>query len=316
MSATLITGGAGFVGSHLAKRIKPSILFDWRRPGYLFKSSGGDADLIYEDCKFARGDVRKPKDLEKCLELGEIDAVIHLAAIPGVKRCNENPKLAREVNIDGTENVIEFARKNDIPRVIFASAAAVYGEIKEKPITEKHPIDPMNLYAETKVEGEKLCKKYSEEYDVGFTIMRMSNLYGPGFQVKPNLSVVPLFILRALSNQPLTIYGNGEQTRDFVHVEDVAQGYEKALNNDKADDQIFNIGSGEAASVNELVKIIVEAIKELYGREIEITHVDSPEWRKEAEKEFDYSIEWAEKLLNYKPRFSLEDGITKMLKLM
>lgn len=316
MSTTLITGGAGFVGSHLVKRIKPSILFDWRKPGYLFKSSGRSMELIYEDCEFVRGDVRKPEDLEKCLKLGEIDTVIHLAAIPGVKRCNENPELAKEVNINGTKNVLEFIRKNDIPRVIFASAAAVYGEIRERPITEEHPINPLNLYAETKVEGEKLCKKYSEEYGLGFTIMRMSNLYGPGFQVKPNLSVVPRFVLRALLNQPLIIYGDGEQTRDFVYVEDIAWAYELALDTREAENQVFNVGSGRMTSINELAEVIRKTMRELYHREVQIERVEPPSWRREARGKFDYSIEKARKLLNYEPRYLLTEGIESMLKHM
>jgi UDP-glucose 4-epimerase len=314
MGKVLITGGAGFVGSHLAKRIKPSVLFDWRNPGYLFKRAGEKSRLIYENCKFVHGDVRKPRDLEKCLKFGRIDVIIHLAAIPGVKLCNENPRLAREVNVGGTRNVLEFARRNDILRVLFASAAAVYGEIKRRPITEDHPINPLNLYAETKVKGEELCRGYSEKYGIKYTIMRMSNVYGPGFQVKPNLSVVPRFVLRAFSNQPLTIYGDGEQTRDFVHVEDVAQAQELALEMHEAENQIFNIGSGEATSVNELAKVIRKAMRELYDREVKVERIEVPEWRREARGKFAYSIEKAKELLDYKPRRSLKDSILEMLR--
>lgn len=314
MGKVLITGGAGFVGSHLAKSIKPSVLFDWRNPGYLFKQAGKKPRLIYENCKFVHGDVRKPHDLEKCPKFGKIDAIIHLAAIPGVKLCSENPRLAREVNVGGTKNMLEFARRNDISKVLFASAAAVYGEIKRRPITEDHPINPLNLYAETKVKGEELCREYSEKYGIKYTIMRMSNVYGPGFQVKPNLSVVPLFVLKALSNQDLTIYDNGEQTRDFVHVGDVVRAYELALGVREAENQVFNIGSGKATSVNELAEIIRSAMKELYDREVKVEHVESPGWRKEAKGKFDYSIERAGGLFHYKPQYSLGDGILGMLR--
>jgi len=97
--------------------------------------------------------------------------------------------LAEEVNVQGTKNVLEFARKNDVSKVIFASSAGVYGEVKEKPITEDHPIDPLNFYSKTKVEGEKVCKEYSENYEINSLVMRMSNLYGPGFKASQVLEL-------------------------------------------------------------------------------------------------------------------------------
>lgn len=204
MGRTLITGGAGFVGSNLARLVENSIVLDWRKPGFLFE----DSELVFEGSEFVHGDIRNMNDFEPLLD-EEINSLFHLASIPGIKKCEEEPSLAKEVNIEGTENVLKFARENDVENVIFASSAGVYGEIKEHPITEGHPIDPLNLYSETKVEGEELCKEYSEDYGLDTTVMRMSNLYGPGFQVKPNLTVIPLFVLKALQNQPLTVYGDG-----------------------------------------------------------------------------------------------------------
>lgn len=310
MNKTLITGGAGFVGSNFARLIQPSVLMDWRKPGYLFK----DSELIFEDSEFVHGDIRELRDFEPCLSGGEVGSVIHLAAIPGLKKCEEEPELARKVNVNGTENVLEFARKNDIPKVIFASSAGVYGEIKEHPITEDHPIDPLNFYSETKVEGERLCRRYSEDYGIGAVIMRMSNLYGPGFQVKPNQTVIPIFVLRALLNSPLRIYGDGEQTRDFVHVEDVAQAFRKVLESSERSFRIFNLGSGETTSINKLAEIISELVGELYGREVEINYVEMPEWREEAKEKFDYSIQKIRKELNYEPNYSLEKGMREMLR--
>lgn len=309
----LVTGGAGFVGSNLAKMINPSILLDWRKPQYLFKKSES-SELIFDDCEFVQGDIRNSEDLEKCLEPGEIDSIIHLAAIPGIKKCEEDPELAKEVNIDGTRNVLEFARKNDISRTIFASSAGVYGEIKEKPITEEHLIGPLNLYSETKVEGEKVCRNYSDDYGLNTIVMRMSNLYGPGFHVKPNLTVIPLFILRALSNQPLTIHGDGKQTRDFVHMEDVAQGFQKAFNFNGSPFEIFNLGSGVTTSINELADIIADMMEELYDREVKLEHVEPPDWRDEAREKFDYSIEKMRDELGYDPQFSLEEGIREIFR--
>lgn len=311
MSKTLITGGAGFVGNNLAQLIKPSIIIDWRNPGYLFDNNG---ELIFNECEFVYGDVRNDDDLEKCLHKGDVDSIIHLAAVPGIKKCEEDPKLARSVNVKGAENVLEFARKNDIEDFIFASSAGVYGEIVEHPITEEHPIDPLNLYSRTKVEGEKLCREYSEKYGINTTVMRMSNLYGPGFQTKPHLTVIPLFVLKALQNQPLTIYGDGEQTRDFVHVEDVAQAYRKAFDNLSSGFEFFNLGSGVKTSINELSEVIVSLMDELYDREVEVRHVEPPEWRDEAEEEFDYSIEKIVEKLGYEPDFSLKNGIEDIIR--
>ncbi len=309
MKIELITGGAGFVGSNLARLVDRSVLLDWRRPDYLFEGS----ELVFDGSEFFHGDIRDMDDFEP-LSDKDIDSIFHLAAIPGIKKCEEEPELAREVNIDGTENVLEFARENDVENVIFASSAGVYGEIEEHPIKEGHPIDPLNLYSETKVEGEKLCKKYSEDYGLDTTVMRMSNLYGPGFQVKPNLTVIPLFILKALQNQPLTVYGDGEQTRDFVHVKDVAQAYTRAFENEGSSFEIYNLGSGITASINELAKTVSKVMNELYQREVEITHTEMPEWRDEAKEKFDYSIQKIKKELNYKPEFSLEEGIREIFR--
>ncbi len=313
MSRTLITGGAGFVGHNLARLIKPSVLLDWRNPGYLFDDGG---ELIFDDCEFVHGDIRDDGDLEECLNSGEVESIIHLAAIPGIKKCEEDPDLAESVNVDGTENVLEFARENDIEDVIFASSAGVYGEIVEHPITEEHPKDPLNLYSETKREGEKLCRDYSEEYGLNATAMRMSNLYGPGFQVKPNLTVIPLFVLKGLQNQPLTIYGDGEQTRDFVHVGDVAQGYRRAFEGSGSGFEVYNLGSGLTTSMNELADVIVELMEDLYDRDVEVEHVEPPEWRDEAEEEFDYSIEKIEGGLGYEPEFDLRNGIKQIFLLL
>lgn len=197
MSEILITGGAGFVGGNLAGFIEPSVLMDWRNPGFLFE----DGEPIFEGSEFIKGDIRKTEDFEPVSDR-EIDSIIHLAAVPGIKRCEEEPEMAEEVNVGGTENVLEFARKNDIEKVIFASSAGVYGEIVEQPITENHPKDPLNLYSETKLRGEELFREYGENYGLSPTIMRMSNLYGPNFQVKPNLTVVPRLSCRPSSTSP------------------------------------------------------------------------------------------------------------------
>lgn len=313
MGKIMITGGVGFVGSNLANLIKPSILFDWRKPGYLFKDQE-ESELIYDDCNFIQGDIRNPEDLEKCSKTNRINSIIHLAAIPGLRKCEEEPKLAREVNVEGTKNILEFARREDISKVIFASSAGVYGEIKEKPITETHPIDPLNLYSKTKVEGENLCKRYSEDYSLNTMVIRISNIYGSGFQVKSNLTVIPLFILRALQNQPLTVYGDGEQTRDFVHVGDVVQGYRKAFECSGSGFNVYNLGSGEMTSVNELADVIVELMEDLYDRDVEVKHVQNPEWRNEAKKKFDYSIGKISEDLGYDPRYTLREGIREILK--
>ncbi|KXA89794.1 hypothetical protein AKJ66_04305 [candidate division MSBL1 archaeon SCGC-AAA259E22] len=309
MSRTLITGGAGFVGSNLARFIEPSVLLDWRKPGYLFE----DGELIFDDAEFVKGDIRNGDDLEKCLEVGDVDSIVHLAAIPGVRKCEEEPELARSVNVGGTESVLEFARRNDVSKVVPASSAGVYGEIREQPITEEHPKDPLNLYSENKRKGEKLCREYSGSYGLDTTVLRMSNLYGPGFQVKPNLTVIPLFLLRALLNKPLTVYGDGEQTRDFVHVEDVAQGFQKVLESSDGSYRAFNLGSGETSSINELAETINELVDRLYDRNVDVEHVEMPEWRDEAKEEFDYSIDKIKREVGYEPVYSLKEGIREMI---
>lgn len=261
-----------------------------------------------------KGDIRSDDDLDRCKEFGEIDSVVHLAAIPWIKRCEEEPELARSVNVEGTENVLEFARRNDVEEVVFSSSAGVYGEIVEHPITEEHPKDPLNLYSETKLEGEKLCERHGEEYGLGTTVMRMSNLYGPNYQVKPNPTVVPIFILQAMLNKPLTIYGDGEQTRDFVHVKDVTQGFKLAIENCGKNVRTYNLGSGQTTSINRLASVIKDIFEKLYDREVEIEHIEMPESRDEAKEEFDYSIEKIKRKLGYEPEYRLNEGIGNILR--
>lgn len=313
MSKTLLTGGAGFVGSNLAELIESSILLDWRNPGYLFEEDPSCTDIVFDDCEFVHGDIRKNEDLEKCSDFGEIGSIIHLAAIPGIKKCEENPELAESVNVDGIENILEFTRKHDIPKIVFASSAGVYGEIEEHPITENHPVGPLNLYSRTKADGEKVLKEYSKKYGIEVTVMRMSNLYGPNFQVKPNLTVIPIFILNSILNKPLTIYGDGEQTRDFVHVKDVAQAFRKALESSSKSFRVYNLGSGETTSINKLAETIRKLMKNLYDREVEMNHVEMPEWREEAKEKFDYSIQKIREELDYEPEFSIEQGLRELL---
>jgi UDP-glucose 4-epimerase len=249
----IVTGGAGFVGSHLVKLLIEKKYF----PIIVDNLSSGKYGYIkkfVDDKKasFLKIDIR---NYEKLQTIPKADAVIHLAAIPSVVEAVKNPIHVNLVNINGTLNMLELCRTKQIPKFIFTSSSAIYGNGKN--ISEKTESNPISTYGFTKLIGEMLCKSYAST-KLKITILRPFNVYGPR-QNEEHAGVIYKFINTLKQNKRPTIFGNGNQTRDFIHINDVITIYEKVLKiKNKKTIADYNIATGTSTSINQLLKICLD----------------------------------------------------------
>jgi UDP-glucose 4-epimerase len=249
----LVTGGAGFIGSNLVKRLlaegnKVTVLDNFM--------SGYRSNLDpFPEVNIVEGDVRDKTAVELAIQGAEV--VFHFAASVGNKRSIDNPITDAEINVLGTLQVLEAARKVGVRKIVTSSSAGIFGELKTMPIKEDHPIEPDSPYGCSKLYEEKICLAYAKLYDIEAVALRYFNVYGPNQRFDAYGNAIPIFVFRMLRNEPILIYGDGEQTRDFVHVADVVQA------NIKAADAIgvsgaFNIASGTRVTINSLIKMIAK----------------------------------------------------------
>jgi len=255
----LITGGAGFIGSHIADR--------FLKAGYKVKvldnlSAGKKENL--PNVKFVKGDIRNLKLLLK--EFKGIDYVIHNAALISVPESIEKPSLYNDVNVNGTLNVLIAAQKNKVKKVVLASSAAVYGNAKV-PIKENTKLDPLSGYALNKIIGEQYFQLFNK-YGLKTVVLRYFNVFGPRQNLKSAYAAaIPIFINKLLSGSKATIFGDGKQTRDFIYVKDVAEANLLAVKKKSADGKILNIASGRKISINQLVKKISNKLQSKHTKE-------------------------------------------------
>ncbi|XRO75425.1 SDR family oxidoreductase [Methanocaldococcus sp. 28A] len=248
----LVTGGAGFIGSHIVDKLIENnydvTILDNLTTGY--------KNNINPKANFINADIRD-KDLDEKINFKDVEVVIHQAAQINVRSSIENPIYDGDINILGTINILEFMRKHDINKIVFASSVAVYGEPKYLPVDENHLIKPLSPYGLSKYVGEEYIKLYNRLYGIEYAILRYSNVFGERQDPKGEAGVISIFIDKMLKNQNPTIFGDGNQTRDFVYVGDVAKANIMALN---WKNEIVNIGTGKETSVNELFNIIKNEI--------------------------------------------------------
>ena len=308
----VVTGGAGYVGSALV-----SCLFG---RGYEILSldnlSRGDYGVLddYRDDPRLRvvvADIRDRRRLEEVIrDFGVSETIFHLAAMPGLKLCRENPGEAIEVNVLGTFNVLEVARRLDIRRVIFASSAAVYGVPLKLPVNEEHRLRPVNLYGVTKLAGENLMSLYHDVYGLETVVLRFGNIYGVGLFTRWE-TVIPRFVKLALEGKPLTIYGDGGSSRDFVHVWDIVEALRLSAEAEagKVSGEVFNVG-GEAVTVRDIAKIVMEEVKEYVGRGVEVVHLPP---RVGETRELRYSMEKIKKRLGFSSKWTIRRGVKQLI---
>ncbi len=297
----LVTGGAGFIGRWVVKRL----LKDRHEVTVLDNLSNGSEDNIEEfrnEIDFIKGDIRE-KDTVSALFNNDFNLCIHLAASIIVQDSIDRPGETFENDVMGTFNVLEASRKSGI-KFVFMSTCMVYDTTRaDTAISENHPVKPASPYAGSKLAGENLVQSYYYAYRLPVVILRPFNTYGPFQKATGEGGVVSIFIHKELSGGILNIYGDGTQTRDLMYVEDCAEFIVRAGYSDKADGEILNAGFGEDISINELAAIICKET----GRIRHVTHIHP---QSEIQKLLcDYSK--GKKLLGWKPSTGLKDGIAR-----
>jgi UDP-glucose 4-epimerase len=303
--SVLVTGGAGFIGSHLVDRLVSSgytvRVIDNLSTGKLENIKG---HIENGKIEFVKGDIKDLEQVKKCVH--GVDAVLHLAAVTSVPFSVKNPTLTYETNVAGTLNLLVSLAKERVGKFVFISSCAVYGDPKYLPVDENNPANPISPYAESKLLGEHYSLGFHENRLLKAVALRFFNVYGPRQGLNDYSGVITRFIDRVKQGLPLIVYGDGSQTRDFVYISDIVDAIQSCIENEAAEGQIFNIGSGKATSINELAKTILT----LNGSNLEIIH--------EAPRDGDIKHSYADvskagKMLNFESKFSLKDGLPALL---
>ncbi len=255
MGRVLVTGGAGFIGSNLVPRLLEKghsvTVFDNLCSGKLENLSSIKDNPAF---RFIHDDIRDQAALSEALD--GVDAIVHLAALIDVSASVENPSLTHEVNVTGTLNVLHSAVKSGISKLVFASSTAVYGDVKALPVSEEAVLRPISPYAASKAACEAYCSAFAGCYGIETVALRFFNVYGPRNENSPYSGVITKFLRKALDGEALTIEGDGEQTRDFIHVNDVASALVLALECKGVRGEAFNVCTGVPTSINRLVDSI------------------------------------------------------------
>jgi UDP-glucose 4-epimerase len=301
MSRTaLVTGGAGFIGSHLVDRLARD---GWRVRVLDDFSSGSDANLAASRARVEvlRGDLCDAALVARAV--AGADVVFHEAAIPSVPRSVAEPALTNRVNLDGTLGLLDAARAAGVRRLVFAGSCAAYGNGEQLPKREDMAPAPESPYALQKVAAEQYCTLYARLYGFETVALRYFNVYGPRQNPQSEYAaVLPRFITSCLAGRAPTIYGDGEQTRDFVFVGDVVEANLLAAESAKAVGQVVNVAGGRRISLNELLR----AIQDVAGTRLAAQHGPA---RAGDVRHSLASLARAEALLGYRPQTTLLDGL-------
>ncbi|HWJ80110.1 MAG TPA: SDR family NAD(P)-dependent oxidoreductase [Niallia sp.] len=301
MEKVLVTGGAGFIGSHIVDKL----LEEGYKVAVVDNLSTGKIGNFQNDkVKFYEVDITDEVALIETVTEFQPKYIIHQAAQVSVAESVKDMLKDEQINIRGSLNVIEAARLNNVRKIVFASSAAVYGEPQYLPIDENHPINPMSPYGLSKYTVEKYLQLAHDLYDIDYTIFRYSNVYGPRQDAKGEGGVVAIFGDLLVEGKVPVIYGDGEQTRDFIYVEDVARANVKALL--EGGHNVYNISSAYKTSVNELIYIFLEKMN------IEIQPIYTEE-RNGDIKDSLLANKKAISSLNWMPTYKLNSGIDKVL---
>lgn len=296
----LITGGAGFIGSNIANALTAE---GWGVRVLDDLSSGYRANLDGLPVDFRHGDVRDP--LAVADAVAGCDVVFHLAASVGNKRSIDDPIGDASINVIGTLQVLEAARQAGVRKIVASSSAGIYGELRTMPIHESHPLDPLTPYGASKLCMEKQCLAYAATHGIEAVALRYFNVYGPNQRFDAYGNVIPIFVFNALQGRPITVFGDGLQTRDFVNVADVVQANIKAAMAPGVSGA-FNIASASQTRILDLAA----SIKDGLGVPVEIEF--GPLRAGDVEHSL-ADIEAATAAFGYRPRITMEDGLPEYL---
>ena len=313
----LVTGGAGFIGSHL---VEEYLINEAEKVVVLDDFSTGTMenldDMRDERLKIVKGSILDFAQLNMIVKKEKIDIIDHLAAELEVYTGIKDAERDAKINILGTLNVLNAALKNNVEKVLFASSGAVYGQAKYLPIDEEHPLEPHWPYGVSKLAAERYVLQYNKLFGLNTTAFRYSIVYGPKEWFG---RVLTMFIKRIfLENKPPVVFGDGSQTRDFVYVKDVVKAHMLAIEKQESAGKVFNIGSGEGVSVKELANMLVKASNKgfdiLYDnpKEGSASHFQPERIRLQGELvNFILDCSKAEEILGWRPQTDFNKGVTK-----
>jgi UDP-glucose 4-epimerase len=297
----LITGGAGFIGAALANRL----IGEGHHVRVLDDLSAGDLSRLGSQVLFTRGDVKDVPKLWTLLQ--HVDCVYHLAARVSVPESILYPRDYNDVNVGGTVAVMEAVRDAGVKRVILASSGAVYGEQHKQPVSEKAIPNPRSPYAVSKIASEHYVSTIGALCGIETVALRIFNAYGPGqFVPASHAPVIPQFLKQALGGGSLIVFGDGNQTRDFVYIDDVVDALFAAGTASDVDRRIINVGSGQEVSINQLVEKVARAT----GRKASPLYSQAD---KGGVSRLVADISLARQKLGYSPRFDLDKGLKRTL---
>jgi len=306
LSKILVAGGSGFIGSHIVDRLIEEdmevIVLDNLYTGQLeFIEHQKDNKNFH----FVRGDVRNFNLVKHLVK--DVDAVFNEAAVVSVPRSIEDPVLANEVNVGGALNLLKACLDSGVKRFVQASSASVYGNTRTLPISEDLPPKPISPYAVSELAAESYAKVFCTAYGLETVCLRYFNVYGPRQTFSPYSGVITIFVNQLLRNQQPIVFGDGEQTRDFVYVEDVVNANMLALTKKEVKGEVFNIATGVATTINKLVWNLQEIMSKKH-----LKPIHKPPRQGDIRHSY-ASIEKARKILEYEPKFSLKKGLTKLV---
>lgn len=307
MSKVVITGGAGFIGSHIAEEVAKEYevviidnLDDYYSPD--LKRRNLEILLANPNVRFVEGDITDTALLRRVID-SDVEFVYHEAAQAGVRISVENPFKPNQVNVLGTLNVLKASLDAGVKRVINASSSSVYGKVKYLPFDEAHPTMPVSPYGVSKLAAEHYCRVFYEVYGLPTVSLRYFTVYGP--RMRPDLAI-SIFTRKMLANEPITVYGDGEQTRDFTYIDDIVRVNRKLLETSAADGYAMNVGGGHRITVNDLIA----HLREITGSMSEVVYSDKQ--KGDAEHTLaDTSL--AGRLVGYRPEVSIRDGLGRFV---
>jgi UDP-glucose 4-epimerase len=303
MARALVTGGAGFIGSNLVRALLERgddvrVLDNF--------STGNRANLDGLDVEMAEGELRSYERVHNAVRGSEV--VYHLGALGSVPRSVQDPLTSSAVNVEGTLNVLLAARDEGVRRVVFSSSSSVYGATRELPVQESLAADPISPYGVAKLAAERYCISFSRVYDsFESVVLRYFNVFGPRQSpFSQYAAMVPLFITAIATGDPVTIFGDGEQSRDFTYIENVVDATMRAAHAEGANGRIFNVAAGSPASVN----AVAESIGRIVGKPVKSTYAPP--------RPGDIRDSWADvsaarDVLGYTPSADLEQGLRRTI---
>lgn len=297
MLKILVTGGAGFIGSHLVDRL----IKEGNKVIIIDNLSTGKKENLNKKAEFYKVDICSPK-IFKIFQKEKPEFLFHLAALPRVPLSIEAPVLTSKVNILGTLNVFKAGIDAKVKRIIFASSSSVYGNQKELPLRENMICNPISPYGLQKLTCEKFAKLFTQLYKTPIISLRYFNVYGPRIDFNSDYSlVIGKFLKQKSEGKPLTIFDDGEQTRSFSYVDDVVEATILAMKSKKLKGgEIINIGNNKSQSVNYLAKLIGGSVQYLPPRVGDVLHTKA-------------DVTLAKELLNWQPKVDFEEGLKKTI---